>query len=723
MLPKATTMMHLCETISESCWLKRFQFVFAALVAMLTLVMLVLSSVNFGKCKTKELLSGNSTVPYAVELAVSMLGLLLVMPGTVWLLAMASTAYLRGVAAYAALIWAGCAFELVSSWVSCSQDFNVWNLLSQLVTSEAYVLSLVLLLSCVKAIESAALHHDAQRPLWLSLSIFMASMLVMTVCAVLWRLGKPVGFRENPWILTLLYVGMYFGCFSLTLFVWKAIQTLRRAALLAREAAQNATGLRKVHAELAALTLRHRCWGFAANITTSLAMAACVVCATFWGKCLELAYCRLVLGCLDTTLNIFTALAFSGAFEGALSARKSAKKEQARRLKWQRTSANWKLHPERKWQEKVEELASRGFTLRALLRFYRGLGAGYMPGYSPSISTTSDVVRRAIIPLSAGHQCSMAEVMMDFQCKTPMRMVTHSWNNRFADLIAAIVADALGEAEWDMLAYVLVRDVDMLEAWLDAAGVIDMSYWVCAFSVNQHAGICGDNPCNSRDSVTGQVHAVCNCGMAPCRNDTPPLLPDGRSINCEMNKFDEMMGYLSARDSSFAQIIAVDASFSLFSRAWCVAEIHAAHQNGMYQTMSIESRGALQANEEKLKELRIQNMQASRPEDIVEILSKIDDKDLFNKAVQDLLFSELLLNWKELDAATLMGHFGRLIRYQDFARSQRSLGVWRAGTQQSKARTLGQTLGLSGSAKDVTEQSHHPSKRAEEEEDADDGQV
>ena len=40
-------------------------------------------------------------------------------------------------------------------------------------------------------------------------------------------------------------------------------------------------------------------------------------------------------------------------------------------------------------------------------------------------------------------------------------------------------------------------------------------------------------------------------------------------------------------DASFSEVIAVDSHFVLFSRAWCVAEVAAAHQVGMKQTLKI----------------------------------------------------------------------------------------------------------------------------------------
>ena len=72
--------------------------------------------------------------------------------------------------------------------------------------------------------------------------------------------------------------------------------------------------------------------------------------------------------------------------------------------------------------------------------------------------------------------------------------------------------------------------------------------------MNQHAGICGGNPYHSTDAVTGEEHVVCNCDLAKAFNTTEPMLHDGRSVPCEMNKFDDMMELLSAANPSFAQV-------------------------------------------------------------------------------------------------------------------------------------------------------------------------
>merc|ERR1712054_458929 len=103
-------------------------------------------------------------------------------------------------------------------------------------------------------------------------------------------------------------------------------------------------------------------------------------------------------------------------------------------------------------------------------------------------------------------------------------MVTHAWSNLFRDLVAAILADALDEAEYDMIGYMLDNEFEQLKGWVEATGAQQKSYWVCAFCVNQHAGICGGNPYHSTDTVTGEEHLICPCHFAKAFNDTEPVL-------------------------------------------------------------------------------------------------------------------------------------------------------------------------------------------------------
>ena len=115
-------------------------------------------------------------------------------------------------------------------------------------------------------------------------------------------------------------------------------------------------------------------------------------------------------------------------------------------------------------------------------------------------------------------------------------------------------------------------------------------------------------------------------------------------------------------------MIAVDENFVLFSRAWCVAEVAAAHKVGMKQSIKIVSSDALDRNEGDLRNLRIVNMEATRPEDRDEILRKIEDHDAFDARVQTLQFDDLLPAWRRLDVASQLDRVGHFVRWQAVAR-------------------------------------------------------
>ena len=203
---------------------------------------------------------------------------------------------------------------------------------------------------------------------------------------------------------------------------------------------------------------------------------------------------------------------------------------------------------------------------------------------------------------------------------------------------------------------------------------------VCAFCVNQHAGICAGNPYNSKDPVTGELYPLCNCGAPKYFNDIAPLRPDGKGIDCEMNKFDDMVAYLAFSVPGFMQVIAVDQEFQLFTRAWCVAEISKASQIGMPQRVKFQNEDAVDKRKGSLKKLRVQEMKASRPEDVAEILQSIPDHDQYNSDLQHIIFDKLFADWQSLDAAQQIEHAGRIVRWQSVATSRRSEGVWLAAS-------------------------------------------
>eukprot|EP00439_Symbiodinium_sp_Y106_P041258 s503_g5.t1 len=165
-----------------------------------------------------------------------------------------------------------------------------------------------------------------------------------------------------------------------------------------------------------------------------------------------------------------------------------------------------------------------------------------------------------------------------------------------------------------------------------------------------------------------------------------------------MNKFDEMMAFLAARDPNFCQVVAVDAEFGVFGRAWCMEAqptltSRDGSGKGSFAVAVLElCRGAYWSNwwrfapvsalwtpgvseglvrtGAKLRDLDVREMEASREEDVVHILAKIPDTDAFNASLQSLIFdsrSGLLAAWRDLDSSRQMGEAGRSLARKPIA--------------------------------------------------------
>lgn len=270
-----------------------------------------------------------------------------------------------------------------------------------------------------------------------------------------------------------------------------------------------------------------------------------------------------------------------------------------------------------------------------------------MRHFDSSKHTTNDVVRQCVIPLSAKRKCCLATLMMRGVSVRPQALVTHNWGNLFADLVAAIVADALDDDdEFAIASDLLAGDIDKLKSYLGKQGTLYNTYWVCAFSVNLHSCICAANPNSDRDPVSGKLHPVCNCGMEKVLHGDGALDERGRSIHCEVNKFTDMMKLLATTNWNFVQLIATDKVLSLFSRIWCVAEIVEAHDTGIAQRMKLHSAHLLNEYEQTLECMKVEHMHASHPADALEILATVPDKDAFNDHLQELVFDTIVLDWK-----------------------------------------------------------------------------
>jgi len=309
-------------------------------------------------------------------------------------------------------------------------------------------------------------------------------------------------------------------------------------------------------------------------------------------------------------------------------------------------------------QAKVRELAERSIDILTLLDFFAMLGPGglVMPRYSAELSTTRDVVREAIIPMSRTNRLVAAYasvVPQGSQSSPPERMVTHAWGNLFVHLVAAVVADALDMKEYSRVALLLTEGrCAELKTQLHSAGVLHLRYWICAFCINQHSNICGGFPpappegtteygkwdAARRDTVTGKIYNVCSCTEPKFFNDYPN--------ECELDKFDEMMALLHQEVPHFEHVIAVDRKFELFTRAWCVAELVQGNVAGIPQRVQVLSHEALGIDAGdvsayvKLVTLTVADCEAFREEDRDAILSKIPDIAEFDAKLQTVIFGE-----------------------------------------------------------------------------------
>lgn len=510
---------------------------------------------------------------------------------------------------------------------------------------------------------------------WRSMWWLRASMMTLIIPSFgAWLVGTVSSWALNVWV-QWLFVGLHvlLDMASASIAVRVYIQVHRLSVLAQRQV--GAANLRTDFPLAAIVTSQSLQWVW--TMLFSMVVVMVFTAVSMWrllramrGVVLEQnpLYTG-VLVALDIIVNSIIVLDNSGVLarsgiqsEACVNA--TAKRERRRAAVAQNFSS-LNMADDSAWWQKVEELSKRGFTLEALLRFYHGLGNEYMLHFDPGIHTTRDVVRAAIIPKSADKQCSYAEVMMGGEPTYPMNMVTHNWGNLFRDLVAAIISNALGAGNFGPIADILEIDFDGLEGMLRDRGKLHHTYWVCAFSVSQHDSICGSNPYHDTDPVLQTLHDVCHCNKKKYLNTDGTTGLNGKSIECELNKFDDLMAFLAARDPCFAQLIAVDGNFDLFSRAWCIAEIAQAFAMGMKQHLEVISPMHLHCHESVLRRLKVEEMNATRKEDKEEILSKIANKMAFNDRLQDMLFGGegLLAEFKSMNGNQKLAIMGVWLRW------------------------------------------------------------
>ncbi|CAK0848917.1 unnamed protein product [Prorocentrum cordatum] len=669
----------------------------AVLVVVLTLSVIVAAIASGGKGTVKEceddvdhfvrmthLGAAEAAEAHRGIFAVQVMAMAVTAPSAFSLLAFAATSHMCRVAEYATCLWLEVLTFAVYSMLQCNGlNGEPFAIISGFLLPVNMALFYLLLLRQVRALERSSFLDLGS----LRLRRIMVTMLIFAMSAFICSrfAGGPPGHPSRIIMGTLVWAGDVSFMVALVVF----LQAFWRVLAMARETQRRGASTEEIKSAPRVLIFQ--------MVGSSMAVVSfCVaLMVRMWASDLawpilgrpvdertpEFLIAVQSVSLVDTTLNAFAALALSGASFGALSGGLSTiRSARQRHRTWKQFSAEWSPHPDTNWNAKVEELAGRGFTLQALLEFYCRLGKDVMPYFDPSKHTTEDVVRGAIIPLSADSKTSMAEVMMGHSPVRPDKMVTHNWGNIFTDLVAAIVSDALSESEYCKVAVLLIHDINTLMRWVAQSNVGSQTYWVCALSVNQHTSICATNLCSRRDSVTGEPYPLCSCGLPKTFNATPPLASDGTrsQTRSEMNKFDQLMMSLSAGNDKFAQVVAVDRRFDIFNRAWCMAEIAAAHSTGMSQSLRLPSLPHLEKRQGGLARLSISSAQASMPQEKEAILGSIPDHKAFDRRLRELLIGQLLPSWSRLDSCDQMLQAGRIARWQSVVHKCPAV-AWRFG--------------------------------------------
>merc|ERR1712217_83891 len=94
------------------------------------------------------------------------------------------------------------------------------------------------------------------------------------------------------------------------------------------------------------------------------------------------------------------------------------------------------------------------------------------------------------------------------------------------------------------------------------------------------------------------------------------------------------------------------------------------------QDLKIYSTTVLENHTGRLRLMKIENMEATRPEDKEEILAGIPDHEAFNDRLQELLFQELFPAWSSLDAELQMHRIARMSRWGQISFHRQSFGIF-----------------------------------------------
>eukprot|EP00929_Paragymnodinium_shiwhaense_P034053 TRINITY_DN18570_c0_g2_i2.p1 TRINITY_DN18570_c0_g2~~TRINITY_DN18570_c0_g2_i2.p1 ORF type:complete len:638 (-),score=159.93 TRINITY_DN18570_c0_g2_i2:75-1988(-) len=191
----------------------------------------------------------------------------------------------------------------------------------------------------------------------------------------------------------------------------------------------------------------------------------------------------------------------------------------------------------------VDDLFGRGLCLAQLIRFVKDRRL------EDCTLTTGEVVRKIILRETRAECCAMTHLLphtiatcafKERVCipsggKPPQTFFSHSWKNKFIDLVKNVILYYTGLVSFQ---------------WTDfTVSQLESAFWIDIFAVNQHASLC------SKQSK--QVDS-CDCW-------TPKWAWGNRC--CEVDKFDRIIRRCQDH------VIIIDEEFAVLKRLWVLCEL------------------------------------------------------------------------------------------------------------------------------------------------------
>lgn len=282
----------------------------------------------------------------------------------------------------------------------------------------------------------------------------------------------------------------------------------------------------------------------------------------------------------------------------------------------------------------VQRLATRGVTLRDLLRLYSdGQAHGLI---DPATTTTFDVVHSMVLPQTAlsslTGQSFVEERRRQVAAPAPSRYMMHAWGGLFRDLLRCCVSQALPPDSSEQKDPPLDIDGEYFH-WHPE--YLKETFFIDAFCVNQHL----------------TVNTLRQFGLLETRSYTM-----GES-GCEVDKLSLVAGQVARRPNGVV-VLCFDSTGLVLQRLLCLCEVHQAIQQGLPIEIKLAYpgqdpwNGALGANVETASA----SSERERQVILEDIHMNLGGYSEFNKVITDFINAELGIE-RKLERRLAEGEF------------------------------------------------------------------